>query len=145
MTEVKMSKTARIRDLMSPNIVFCNENDSIPDIAQKMMDNWVDTIFVTEDSGKVIGIITDGIIWQLVAKADENIYRYKAKDIMVRKIIAIDADKPFNSIEELRDEFEKSPVKRIAVVSDGKIIGLIRRKLIERVKRYSRTFDIEFS
>ncbi|MHA1269473.1 MAG: CBS domain-containing protein [Candidatus Helarchaeota archaeon] len=129
---------------MSPNIVFCKYNESIPEIAQKMMDNWVDTVFVTEDDGKVIGVITDGIIWKLVASADDKIYQYKAKDIMVKKIISIEGDKPFNSIEELRGEFEKSPVKRIAVISNGKIVGLVRHKLIERVKRYSRTFDIEF-
>ena len=110
------------------------------------MDNWLDTVFCIEkESGKVAGVVTDGIIWRLVANADAKIYNYQAKDIMIKKIITVDGDKPFTSIEELRDEFSKSPVKRIAVTLDGKIVGLIRRKLIERVKRYSRTFDITFS
>lgn len=145
-TSIKATAPAKIRDVMSPRIIYCYTEDSIPKVAQKMMDNWVDTVFCIEkDSGKVVGVITDGIIWRLVANADAKIYNYKAHDIMIKKIIKIDADKPFTSIEELRNEFSKSPVKRIAVVSNDKIIGLVRRKLIERVKRYSRTFDITFS
>lgn len=146
LTEIKPVSPAKIKDVMSPRIIYCYSDDSIPKVAQKMMENWVDTVFCIErESGKVVGVITDGIIWKLVADANAKIYDYKARDIMVKKIISVDGDKPFTSIEELRDEFNKSPVKRIAVTSDGKIIGLIRRKLIERVKRYSRTFDITFS
>ncbi|MHA1696685.1 MAG: CBS domain-containing protein [Candidatus Helarchaeota archaeon] len=146
MTELKSSNAVKIRDVMSPHVVYCYVEDTVPEVAKKMMDNWVDTLFCIEkDSGKVKGVITDGIIWKLVAKADPKIYQYKAKDLMVTKLISIDGNKPFNSIEELRDEFEKSPIKRIAVTSNGRIIGLIRRKFIERIKRYSRTFDIKFS
>jgi len=137
--------SARIRDIMSPYVIYCDEDDKIPDIAQKMMENWVDTIFVRDKDGKVIGVITDGIIWKLVAKADKNIYNYKAKDIMYKKIIMVDADRTFNNLEDLKVVIEKSPVKRVAVVSNGNIIGIIRKKFIERVKRYSRHFDVVFS
>ncbi|MHA1695264.1 MAG: hypothetical protein ACTSXT_05340 [Candidatus Helarchaeota archaeon] len=45
----------------------------------------------------------------------------------------------------MRDEFSKSPVKRIAFTSDEKIIELIHEKFMERVKRYSRAYDTTFS
>ncbi|MBD3227059.1 MAG: CBS domain-containing protein, partial [Candidatus Lokiarchaeota archaeon] len=138
--------SGKIKDIMSPHIIQCDPEDKIPEIAKKMMDEWVDTIFVLEKgTGKVMGIITDGIIWKIVANADKNIYNYKARDIMYKKIITIEADKPFNSIEELRGVLEKSLIKRVAVVSNGKIVGIVRRKFIEKIKRYSRHFNVEFS
>ncbi|TFF87875.1 MAG: CBS domain-containing protein [Promethearchaeota archaeon] len=147
MSEIStITPTGKIRDIMSPHIIHCDPDDGIPEIAKKMMDEWVDTIFVLEkETGKVIGVITDGIIWNIVANADDNIYNYKAKDIMYKKILTIEADKPFNSIEELRGVLEKSLVKRVAVVSKGKIVGIVRRKFIEKIKRYSRHFNVEFS
>lgn len=148
MTEASTkTQVIKIRDLMSSRIIFCEEDESIPNIAQKLMNYWLDTIFcLDKENHRVIGIITDGIIWKLIANADPKIYQYKAKDIMYKKIITIEAEKPFNSLEEIKDVIDGSPVKRVAVLDkDGKIIGLVRRKFIERVKRYSRHFNVEFS
>ena len=146
MTKTSIEPTIKISDLMSRNIFYCENDVSIPKIAKMMMENWVDTIFcIDKNTRKVVGIITDGIIWGLVARADEKIYKYNVKDVMYKGIITIDANTPINSIEELKSKFDQSPVKRIAVTSDGKIIGLVRRKFIERVKRFSRHFDIEFT
>ena len=69
----------------------------------------------------------------------------KYEKLMITKIITIDADEPFTSIEQLRNQIDKSPVKRIAVTSNGKIIGLVREKFIVKFKRYSRHFDVKFS
>ncbi|MHA1145198.1 MAG: CBS domain-containing protein [Candidatus Helarchaeota archaeon] len=132
-------------DVMSPYVIFINKNDKIPSIAKTMMKEWVDTVFVN-DNGQTVGMITDGIIWKLISEADPKIYEYKAGDIMFKDFVVVDADRPFSKTHsELKEILHDSPIKRIAVRnSKGDIIGVLKTKFFERVKRYSRTFNVVF-
>ena len=132
-------------DVMSPFVVFIDVDDKIPLIAQKMMKEWVDVVFVNEND-KSVGIITDGIIWKLISEADPKIYEYNARDIMYKDFITVDVNRPFsNTHKELQDILQNSPIKRIAVQNKNKqIIGVVKTKFFERVKRYSRTFNVVF-
>ncbi|NVM53685.1 MAG: CBS domain-containing protein [Candidatus Helarchaeota archaeon] len=143
-TNQKVPKTT-YRDIASTRIIFCNEQDTVSIIAQKMAEFWVDTIFVKKDQGKVTGLITDGIIWNLIAKEDDptDPRTLKAKDIMFEKFIRVNCDKSIESIDEVRKLLEKTKIQRICIVRDGEIVGLVRKKFIERVKRYSRSFTFE--
>ena len=130
------------RDVASTNIVFCKEEDSVSTIARKMRDNWVDTIFVKNEDDEVTGIITDGIIWNLIAKekGETDPRTLKAKDVMFRNFIRVNCDDPIESIKKVREMFAKTKIQRISLVKDGEIVGLVRKKFIERIKRYSRNF-----
>ncbi|TFG05388.1 MAG: CBS domain-containing protein [Promethearchaeota archaeon] len=133
------------KDIASTNIYFCYENDNVATIAQLMRDNWTDTIFVKNDKDKVTGIITDGIIWDLIAKerGEKDPRSYRAKEIMYKNFIRVDCSTPIGSIDQLRELFDKTPIQRIGLEKNGVIVGLVRRKFIERVKRYSRNFSFE--
>ena len=141
-SEQQTGKTT-FKDIASTNIYFCNETDTVSTIAREMAEKWVDTIFVRNNTGKVVGIITDGIIWNLIAKENDpkDPRTLKAKQIMFRHFVRAACDEEIESIEQLRELFEKTKVQRISVVKDGKIVGLVRKKFIERVKRYSRSFS----
>ena len=131
------------RDIASTNIYFCNETDTVSTIAREMAEKWVDTIFVKNNKGKVIGLITDGIIWNLIAKEKDptDPRTLKAKQIMFRNFISVECDEVIESIDQLRELLEKTKIQRISVVKDGEIVGLVRKKFIERVKRYTRHFS----
>ncbi|MHA1386252.1 MAG: CBS domain-containing protein, partial [Candidatus Helarchaeota archaeon] len=113
-------KSSTFEAIMSPNVVFCSLNDSIPQVAKLMRDQWTDSVFVKNDSGNVVGIITDGIIWDLVAR-EKDPREFKAKDVMYKPFISVNAEDPIYSIEEFRDLIDKSKVKRVAVKKDGEI------------------------
>ncbi|MHA1379867.1 MAG: CBS domain-containing protein [Candidatus Helarchaeota archaeon] len=136
-------KSSNFEAIMSPTVVYCSIDDSIPQVAKLMRDEWADSVFVKNEKGDVIGIITDGIIWDLVAK-EKDPRQYKAKDVMYKPFISVNAEDPIYSIEEFRDLIDQSKVKRVAVKKDGKIVGVIRKKFLERFKRYSRTFNVVF-
>ncbi len=141
-TEPRPRKTV-YGDIASSGVFFCTENDTVSLIARKMAEEWVDTIFVKNNSGDVSGIITDGIIWNLIAKEHDptDPRTLKAKDIMFKNFIRVNYEDTIESIEDLRVLLEKTKIKRISVVKDGEIVGIIRKKFIERVKRYSRNFS----
>lgn len=129
-----------IVNAMSREVVTCHVSDSIPKVAQLMVDNWISSVFVKDDDDKVVGIITDGIIFRLVAKEKEP-RLYKAGEVMVKGIITVSPDA---SINELRSLFDKTKVKRIGVIdNNGKIIGVISKRWVNRFKKYTRYYEIE--
>jgi len=109
-----------------------------------LLDNWTDTVLLKENN-EVIGIVTDGIIWNLISKEDPKIYEYTAKEIMDRNIKTINVKKDYDFIDgSFREEIEKNPTKRLIVKKDNQIIGMIQKKILEKIKRHARTFDVEF-
>ena len=143
MPPTNIEKSSTFEHIMSPTVVYCSLDDSIPQVAKLMRDKWADSVFVKDKAGKVIGIITDGIIWNLIAR-DRDPREYKAKDLMYKPFISVNASDPIYSIEEFRDLIDKSKVKRVAVKKNGKIVGVVRKKFLERFKRFSRTFNVVF-
>lgn len=134
------SKKFSIVEAARRDVVTCHVSDPVPKVAQKMVDNWISSVFVKDDSDKVVGIITDGIIFRLVAQ-EKDPRLYRAGDIMFRDLITVGTDA---SIEELRNLFEKTKVKRVGVVdSNGKIIGVISKKWVNKFKKYTRYYDIQ--
>ena len=144
MSSKNSEKSATFEEIMSPTVVYCSINDPVPQIAKLMRDKWTDSVFVKDEKGKVVGIITDGIIWDLVAR-EKDPREYKAQDLMYKPFISVKAEEPIYSIEEFRDLIDRSKVKRVAVIKHGKIIGVVRKKFLERFKRYSRHFNVVFS
>jgi len=144
MTQLQKRTKTLFKDIASTNIIFCNEEDTISTVALKMMENWVDTIFVKgSDNDEVVGIITDGIIWNLIAKEGNtpDPRTRLAKEIMFKNFIKINSEDPIQSLDQLKQFFDKTKIQRISLVKDGKIVGLIPKKFIERVKRYSRNYS----
>lgn len=141
-SEKRRTKTI-FKDIASTNIVFCDEEDTVAIVARKMRDNWVDTVFVKNAKNEPVGIITDGIVWNLIAKEgdtrDPRIL--KAKEIMFKNFVKVKSDDPIESIDQLKILFDKTKIQRISLVKDGEIVGLIPKKFIERIKRYARNFS----
>ncbi|NVM28211.1 MAG: CBS domain-containing protein [Candidatus Helarchaeota archaeon] len=133
------------KDIASKNVFFCDEEDTVSTIARKMQEYWTDTIFVQKKSGKVTGMITDGIIWNLIAigKGESDPRKLKAKEIMFKNFIRVNWDEPIDSIDQVRELLDKRKIQRIGLVKEGQIVGLVRKKFIERVKRFARNFSFE--
>jgi len=113
-------------------------------IAKKLLEAWTDTVLVEGEDKQVLGIVTDGIIWNIISKKDPKIYEYIANDIMDKNLKTIEVKKGFNFIEKIRDEIDKTPVKRLIVKREGEIVGIIQKKIYEKIKRHARTFNVEF-
>ena len=141
-SDQKRAKTS-FKDIASTNIIFCDEEDTVATIARKMRDNWVDTVFIKNAMNETVGIITDGIVWNLIAKeGDSRDPRIlKAKEIMFKNFVKVKSEDPIESIAQLKNLFDKTKIQRISLVKDGQIVGIIPKKFIERIKRYARNFS----
>ncbi|MFX0064636.1 MAG: CBS domain-containing protein [Candidatus Hermodarchaeota archaeon] len=128
-----MSRDVRAIDIARKKVFTCRPDQTIPSIARIMMENWIGSIIVVEED-KPIGIITDGIIFELIAK-ERNPLVLLVKDVMITPVFTIHED---TDIYDSEDQFLKTKVKRLAVVNDeGELVGVLSKKEVDRYTRYS--------
>ncbi|MFX1519924.1 MAG: CBS domain-containing protein [Promethearchaeota archaeon] len=124
----------RVAEVARKNVVTCRPDESIPMIAKMMLDHWIGSVLVVEKE-KPIGFVTDGIIFKLIAKG-RNPTTLLARDVMVEPVRTVHMDTNVFDISD--DEFLKSKVHRLVVVDDeGNVIGILSRKVVDRLTKYS--------
>lgn len=124
----------RVKDVARRNVVTCRPDESIPMVSKMMLDNWVGSVVVLEHE-KPVGIVTDGIIFKLITEG-KNPTILLARDIMVMPVHTVHEN--INALDISDDEFLKSKVNRLVVVNDeGKLVGVISRKTVDRLTKYS--------
>lgn len=105
------------KDIMTSSITVVNKDNDIFDIAQIMKENDIGFVPVS-DKQKIIGIITDrDIVVKALANKDTKIYNYITKDIVTCNIN--------DSIDMILTTMAENKVKRLLVVDDKKVVGII--------------------
>ena len=98
----------RVKDVARRNVVTCRPDESIPMVSKIMLDNWVGSVVILENE-KPIGIVTDGIIFKLIAEG-KNPTILLARDIMVQPVYTVHENN--NALDISDDDFLKSKVNR---------------------------------
>ena len=147
-----MAKT--VADVMTPEPFTVGPDTVLKEAIQIMADNHVGGLPVVDDSGKLVGILSESdLMWQTtgvelpayILLLDSVIYLknpsqynqelHKAlgqlvKDAMTDKVVAIAPDKSLKSAAQLMHD---KRIRRLPVVDDeGKVIGVLTRGDIVR-------------
>jgi CBS domain-containing protein len=131
----RMSKEVRVIDIARKNVVTCKSDERLPNVAKLMLDHWIGSVLVVDDNQKPLGIVTDGILFNLIAKG-RNPSILLARDVMVKPVHTVHEDTYVSGISD--DQFLKSKVNRLTVVNDeGKLVGVLSRKVVDRSTKYS--------
>lgn len=131
----RMSKEVRVIDIARKNVVTCKFDERLPNVAKLMLDHWIGSVIVVDDDQKPIGIVTDGILFKLIAKG-RNPTILLARDVMVKPVHTVQEGTNVSDISD--DQFLKSKVNRLAVVNDeGKLVGVLSRKVVDRSTKYA--------
>jgi CBS domain-containing protein len=130
-----MSKEVRVIDIARKNVITCKSDERLPDVAKLMLDHWIGSVIVVNDENEPIGIVTDGILFMLIAKG-RNPTILLARDVMIKSVSTVHQDTYVSDISD--DQFLKSKVNRLVVVNDdGKLVGVISRKVVDRSTKYA--------
>jgi CBS domain-containing protein len=130
---ISVSECKQAFELARKNVITCSPNDGLSRVARLMVDHWISSIVVV-DKNKPVGIVTDGIIFRLIAN-EKNPLTLRAKDVMSKPVLTIH---PKCTLTEADDQFRKTKVKRLVFVDDeGKLIGIVSKKDIDRFAAYS--------
>ncbi|MEM1514829.1 MAG: homocysteine biosynthesis protein [Candidatus Bathyarchaeia archaeon] len=108
----------RVRDVMKRDVITAKPNESIEDVALRLVEKGIDHLPIVDDEGRLIGIVTS---WDL-AKAIAH-KRRKVEDIMTRKVITALENESIDIVARRMAQYNISGVPVIDRMN--RVIGII--------------------
>ena len=144
-------------DVMVSNVIAVRPDAAVEQIAEILLTNRISAVPVVDESGRLVGIVSEGDLihrveagterhraWWLELLTARDILEHefiksharKAADLMTRPVITVQPDTPLSDLAAL---LEKHRIKRVPVVQDGKLVGIVSRaNLIQALVRSGR-------
>lgn len=128
-------------DIMTRNVITVGRDSEVREIASLLLEHGISALPVVSDSNEVLGIVSEGDLirrveddkrksWWLRLFAVNDPAEYvkshgrRAHEIMTPDPLTIGEDMPLAQISRL---LEKYHIKRVPVVSNGKLVGIVSR------------------
>ncbi len=109
-----------VKDVMNKNVVVAKSEVTIREASKVMSKYKIGSLVVLKDND-VIGIITEGDIMESVAN-DHNPDSTSVEKIMSQKVLTVD---PEDTIENAADIMVQNKIKKLPVMENGKLRGII--------------------
>lgn len=111
------------KDIMTTKLVTIKENNSVRDTIKLILEKRISGIPVVDDNMSLIGIISEKDLLQLAFFG--SIDDAKISDLMSRDVHTMSED---TDLLEIYEFFTQNNYKRIPIVSNNKLVGIISRK-----------------
>lgn len=133
------------RDIMTTGVITVGPDAEVAEITKCLLDNRISAVPVVEPDGRLVGIVSEGDLirrpemgterrrswWlSLLLLPEHSAIDYikthgrRARDVMTRELITVDDDA---TLEEIAEILEKRRIKRVPVIHDGKLVGIVSR------------------
>lgn len=140
----------RARDVMTSPVVTAPADATVKDLVELMLKHRISAVPIVDSSGAPLGIVSEGDLirrseigteqkesWWLwlvggrMAMTEDFIKAHgtRASDIMSTEVIAV---APEATLAEIASTLERRRIKRVPVVENGTIIGIVSRANILR-------------
>ena len=111
------------REIMTEDVVTINPESSLEEAIELLLLQEISGLPVTDNEGHLVGIVTEFALLAIVY--DEKIRQEPVSTHMTTDVLTIDADDP---ISKIADMCIVHRVRRVPVVENGRIVGLIARR-----------------
>ena len=133
-----LNRTAR--DIMTGTVITAKEDMILTDVIKLLLRWHISGMPVVDDDGNLLGLITehDVVNFAISGEAADT----KAGEVMTRNV---ETYTPDILVTEIINRFASNLIRRVPVVEDGKVIGIIsRRDIIREMDRvYGQSVDKE--
>jgi CBS domain-containing protein len=119
-----------VRDIMSRPVVTVRESDTAADAAKLMAKNDIGCVLVAGKKGETVGIVTERDIVKRIAAKNLLPSKVTVTDSMSKPVITIQSKA---SVTEAAKLMNQRKVRRLAVIEDGKLTGVLTMKDILEV------------
>jgi CBS domain-containing protein len=141
----------RATDVMSSPVVAATPQITVQHVARMMINHRISGVPIVEGDQQLIGIITEGDLLRRVETGTERqrsrwserfrpnsrlaadyvkSHARRVADIMTRNVVTVDE---FATLGEIADLMEAHRIKRVPVVHDGKLVGIVSRADLLRI------------
>ena len=124
-----MIREVIVKEAMKTNLAKVEPNMTVLDAAQLMKKRKIGNVLVVEKK-QPIGILTESDILKKVVAEGKNAKDVLVKNVMSTPIIVID---PYVSLEEAMKTMGKCNVRRLPVIENNELIGIITQKDISMI------------
>lgn len=135
----------RARDIMSSKVLTVSPDTTVRDVAALMIEKHISGVPVMDESGSLVGVISEGDLlrrpelgtdrhrrrWlsfftniEEQAREFTKSHALRAGDVMTKKIVHIAEE---TSLGEIVATMEKHRIKRLPVLTDGRLVGIVSR------------------
>ena len=132
-------------DVMVTNVISVGPDACVQDIAHLLLTNRISAVPVVDNDGKLLGIVSEGDLmrraeagtgrrrswWLAMLTGREMLaadyvreHSRKVTDVMTRNVVTATPETPLQDIATL---LEKNGIKRVPIVKDGKVVGIVSR------------------
>src|SRR5215471_629072 len=132
-------------DVMTSEVISVDENATVPAVARLLAERGISAVPVVDKYNCVTGMVSEGDLlhraetgterrrsWWLDMMASTNklagdyikSHGGRAKDVMTRNVLSVTETTPVADIALL---LETNRIKRVPVVRDGKLVGIVSR------------------
>ncbi len=140
----------RATEVMTTKVITVGENASVAEVAKLLAERGISAVPVVDKENRVIGMVSEGDLlhrtetgtekcrsWWLEMMASTNqlagdyikSHSANVKDVMTRDVISVSDTTPLADIAIL---LEANRIKRVPVVRDGKLVGIVSRANLVR-------------
>src|ERR1700751_1567811 len=140
----------RAMDVMTSEVITVDENATVQEAAKLLAEHGISAVPVVDKDNQVIGMVSEGDLlhraetgterrrsWWLDMMASTNTlagdyiksHSGKVKDVMTRTVHSVTETTPVGDIALL---LETNRIKRVPVVRDGKLVGIVSRANLVR-------------
>jgi CBS domain-containing protein len=145
-------------DVMVSTVISVGPNARVEEVAQILLANRISAVPVIDEQGKLLGVVSEGDLirrvesgtdrgrrswWleyltgkQVLAAEYVKSHSHKVADVMTRSVFTATEDTPLADIANL---LERNRIKRVPIVRDGKVVGIVSRANLLQALASTRT------
>jgi CBS domain-containing protein len=154
----------KARDVMTSPVITVKPTTSVKEVARLFLEHRISAVPVVDNQGNVIGMVSEGDLvhraeisterrrpwWLVLMAGDQGLaaeyikaHAKRVSDIMSRNVITAAPGTPLNEIAEM---LEKYGIKRLPIVHDGQLVGIVSRaNLVQAIATSGSKLDIPLS
>jgi CBS domain-containing protein len=145
----------RAMDVMTTNVITVGPDTSVQEVAKMLSERSISGVPVVDAENRLVGILSEGDLlhrvetgterrvqrrrrswWLDTIGSDEELARdyvkshgRTAKDVMTREVVTVSDT---TDLAEIANLLETKRIKRVPVVRDGKLVGIVSRANLVR-------------
>lgn len=135
----------RVKDVMTTEVVTAKPTDTVADLAKTLLEHSISAVPVVEGD-KLVGVVSEGDLvsrteigtdsrhrswWLQLFTSDSKLtneyvksHAHKVSDVMTKDVVTVSEDTDLSEVAHL---LEKNHIKRVPVIKDGKLAGVVSR------------------
>ncbi|MCX8153137.1 MAG: CBS domain-containing protein [Candidatus Bathyarchaeota archaeon] len=134
-----------VKDIMTEDVVTVDEHASVKEAAEAMNQHEIGCVIVVR-KGEAVGILTERDLLKHVIVEGKDANATKVKEIMSSPLEVVSSD---TSLEDAVQLMFKKKIKKLPVIREGKLLGLVsltdivrcQPALIKLLKSFAATQD----